>query len=66
MSNKKLYTASRWHDNPNAEVIGHETSNKEEQIENKKGLLEILVKDKIITKEEAEKRLNELIEKLNN
>lgn len=62
MSNKKLFTASRWNDDPKAEVVGYEELTKEERIKHKEEFLELLVKDKVLTKQEAEKRLKDFID----
>lgn len=62
MSKEKLFSSYRWNDVPVTGKIkkGKEQS-KEERIKSKKALLEILVKNKTINQEEADRKLEDFI-----
>lgn len=62
MNKEKPFSSYRWHTPP---VVGESKDGKpqtrEERIESKKTLLEILVRQKVITQEEADNQLAEFI-----
>lgn len=62
MSKDSLYSSYRWNEPIKAEVIGYEKQSKEERIESKRTLLKAMVEGKVITQEEANKKLKEFIE----
>lgn len=64
MSKQDLYSSYRWQEPIKAKVIGYKEQSKEERIESKKKLLKAMVESKVITKEEADKKMKEYIEKL--
>lgn len=63
MSKQDLYSSYRWREPIKAKVVGFKEQSKEERIESKKMLLKAMVESKVITKEEADIRLKEYIEK---
>lgn len=62
MSKEKLFSSYRWHEPIKAKVVGYQEMTKEEKIESKKDLLNILVDNKELTQEEADKRLKDFID----
>lgn len=59
MSKEKLYSSYRWNEPIKAIANGERKQPKEERIKSKKTLLRILVEDKILTQEEANKKIEE-------
>lgn len=64
MSKEKLYSSYRWNEPIKAIVSGEQKQSKKERIKSKKTLLKILVENKTLTQEEADKRLEEFIESI--
>lgn len=66
MSKEKPYSSYRWNTPPIVEVVEEgKPQTKEERIKSKKMLLDILVKNKEMTRKEADNRIKEFIEELN-
>lgn len=64
MSKEKLYSSYSWNEPIKAIVDGEQKQSKEERIKSKKTLLRILVEDKTLTQEEANKKLEEFIKNI--
>lgn len=64
MSRKELYSSYRWNEPIKAIQNGKQKQSKEERIKSKRTLLKILVENKTLTQEEADKELEEFIKKV--
>ena len=64
MNKDKLFSSYRWNEPIKTILAGEQKQTKEERIKSKKKLLKILVENKTLTQEEANKRLEEFIKNL--